>query len=73
MSIKAIELKPKPVYEMGDCRVRHVGNIELKDGCIYNGAIVDFPAGPPDLPFSVIWDETPVRMTLKSPTPKSKA
>lgn len=60
----------EPAYEPEDCRVEHLGEIELKDGRIFRGAIVTFPVSPPKLPISVVWDGTPVRMVLKSKTEK---
>ncbi len=53
-------------YEAGDCRVEHLGEIELKDGRIFCGAIVTFPVSPPKLPIQIVWDGTPVTMTVKN-------
>lgn len=52
-------------YEPEDCKVEHLGKIQLADGRISMGAIVTFPVSPPKLPIQVVWDGTPVRMTLK--------
>lgn len=57
-------------YQPGDCRVEHLGEIALKDGRTFRGAIVTFPVSPPKLPISVVWDGTPVRMILASETEK---
>jgi hypothetical protein len=59
---------PKPVYDQGDCIVEVLGVIELKDGRVFRGAILTFPAGPPKLPISIVWDRVPVRLDLKQST-----
>lgn len=57
-------------YETGDAVAVHVGIVELKDGRIFRRAVIlTFPAGPPDLPFSVVWDGTPLTLSLKAPKP----
>ena len=59
-------MSDNPQYEKGDARAVQVGVIELKDGRIIRGALLDFPAGPPDLPFRVVWDGTPLIISIKS-------
>ena len=59
-------MSDNPQYEKGDARAVQVGVIELKDGRIIRGALLDFPAGPPDLPFRVVWDSTPLIISIKS-------
>lgn len=55
----------KPEYAVGDARAEHFGQIELKDGRIFRGAIITFPAGPPDIPFSVVWNGTPLTLAVQ--------
>jgi hypothetical protein len=52
-------------YQEGDARAVHLGEIELKDGRVFNGVILEFPAGPPALPISVIWNGTPLTLSIK--------
>lgn len=52
-------------YEAGDCKVEHLGEIVLRDGRRFMGAIVTFPVSPPKLPLQVVWDGTPVTMTVR--------
>ena len=52
-------------YEVGDARAVQVGLIELKDGRVIKGALLDFPAGPPPLPFSAVWEGTPLTISVK--------
>ena len=54
------------LYQPEDCRVEHLGEITLKDGRIFMGAIVTFPVSPPRLPISVVWNGDPVRMVLRT-------
>ncbi len=61
------EIKPKQSQlEPGDCIAEHLGDIELTDGRRFQGIILTFPAGPPKLPISAVWDKLPLRLTLKS-------
>lgn len=53
-------------YGPGDCKIEHLGEIKLADGRVFMGAIVTFPVSPPDLPFQVVWDGTPVTMAVRS-------
>jgi hypothetical protein len=55
-------------FEPGDCRAVHLGEVRLEDGRIFKGVVLEFPAGPPILPISVIWDGTPLRLSVKSIT-----
>ena len=41
------EKSPNQMYERGDIRVEHLGNIRLDDGRRFVGAIITFPAGLP--------------------------
>lgn len=59
-------------FEPGDCRAVHAGEIRLEDGRIFTGVILEFPAGPPALPISVIWDGMPLTLTVKRPPYNSK-
>ena len=52
-------------YDDGDGKVEYLGEIKLLDGSVFNGVIVTFPVSPPKLPIKIIWDGTPVRITLK--------
>lgn len=54
-----------PEYQEGDACAVHLGTIELKDGRVFKGVILEFPAGPPALPLSVVWDGTPLTLSLK--------
>lgn len=56
-------------YEPEDCKVEHLGEIKLADGRIFIGAIVTFPVSPPNLSIKVVWDGTPVRMTVRQQQP----
>ena len=53
------------LFEPGDCRAVHLGEINLTDGRRFNGVILEFPAGPPHLPITVIWDGVPLTLTIK--------
>ena len=50
----------------GEVIVEVLGEIELKDGRRFRGAVVTFPDATPDLPISVVWDRTPCLLTLES-------
>ena len=39
-------------FELGDCRAVHLGEVRLDDGRVFNGVVLEFPAGPPKLPIS---------------------
>ena len=52
-------------YSSGDCVIRELGEIHLADGRRFWGAIVQFPAGPPNIPISVVWEGKPMLMTVK--------
>ena len=54
-------------FEPGDCRAVHVGEVRLDDGRVFKGAVIEFPAGPPELPIRVVWDGTPLTLTIKQP------
>lgn len=54
-------------FEPGDCRAVHVGEVRLEDGRVFKGAVIEFPAGPPDLPLSVVWDGVPLTLAVKQP------
>lgn len=54
-----------PKYEAGDCKCEHIGQIILADGRTFMGAIITFPVEPPKLPFSAVWDGTPLRLEIK--------
>lgn len=57
--------KVTPAYHVGDAVVERFGEIALADGHIFMGALLSFPAGPPDLPLSAVWDCTPLRIILR--------
>jgi hypothetical protein len=59
-------MSAEPEYQKGDGRVIELGIIELKDGRVIKGVLIDFPAGPPALPFSVVWEGTPLTLSLKT-------
>ena len=52
-------------FEPGDCREVHLGEVRLEDGRIFKGVVLEFPTGPPKLPISVIWDGTPLTLSVK--------
>lgn len=52
-------------FEPGDCRAVHLGEVRLEDGRVFKGVVLEFPAGPPALPISVIWDGTPLTLSVK--------
>ncbi len=54
-------------FQPGDCRAVHVGEVRLENGRVIKGAVVEFPAGPPDLPFRVVWDGTPLTLAVEHP------
>ena len=54
------------IYRGGEVIVEVLGEIELKDGRRFRGAVVTFPGATPDLPVSVVWDKTPCLLTLES-------
>ena len=57
------------MYARGDVRIEHVGEIILKDGRHFMGAIITFPAGAPHhLPISAVWEEMPFVLNLKNAT-----
>ena len=53
------------IYRGGEVIVEVLGEIELKDGRRFRGAVVTFPGAPPNLPISVVWDKTPCLLTLE--------
>lgn len=54
-----------PQYKPGDCRAEHLGEIRLADGRVFRGVILTFPSDPPNLPFSIVWDGTPLRLSMR--------
>lgn len=58
--------KPARQYEAGDCVAVEIGEITLRDGRKVQGVVLTFPAGPPPLPISVVWEEEPLRLVRKS-------
>ena len=55
-------------YQEGDGRVVFVGELpECEKFPAGKYAVVEFPSGPPKLPFSVVWNGTPVRIELAQP------
>ena len=63
---KEASVSEEQTYKEGDARAIEVGVIELKDGRIVRGMLLDFPAGPPQLPFSVVWNGTPLVLTIRT-------
>ena len=55
----------KPQYEKGDVRAVELGEFKTHDGRVIHGVLIDFPAGPPSLPLSVILQGTPLSLTIK--------
>ena len=53
-------------FEPGDCRAVHLGEVRLDDGRVFQGVVLEFPAGPPKLAISVLWEGTPLTLTVKS-------
>lgn len=55
-----------PIYEEGDGRVCYLGWLD-NDGSGVAGfrAVIEFPHGPPSLPLRVVWDGTPIVLSLK--------
>ena len=50
---------PERAFKPGEFRVLECGNITTSDGEIIKGAIIEFPAGPPDgMTFGDVWDGT---------------
>ena len=62
-------------YAPGDAVAVRVGFMRFADEDFDRaGVFLEFPAGAPNLPFSVVWDGTPLRITLAdeqvtAPTP----
>lgn len=56
-----------PIYAEGDAKVERIGEIRLEDGDVFLGAILTFPAGPPDFTWSVVWQGTPMTLAVKEP------
>lgn len=59
-------MSDEPKYEKGDVRAIEIGEFRTRDGRLIHGALVDFPAGAPPLPLSVVWDGTPLTLTIKT-------
>lgn len=57
--------RPAPLYEPGDCVAVELGEIALRDGSVVKGVVLTFPAGPPSLPISCVWDGTPLTLTIR--------
>lgn len=55
----------KQTYCPGDCVVVELGEITLNDGRVIRGVVLEFPVSPPNLPFSVVWDGTPLTLSIK--------
>lgn len=51
--------------------VRSIGSIKLEDGREIKGVIVEFPDGPPDLTFNVLFDEIPVTIEIAKLEPEN--
>jgi hypothetical protein len=49
-------------YAPGDAKIQIIGIIRLEDGEEYKGALLTFPAGPPDMKVLSAWDGTPFRI-----------
>ncbi len=64
-NMTATELASVPTYREGTGRVVFAGWLE-DDGTGTSGfrVVIEFPNGPPDLPFSTVWEQTPVRLTV---------
>lgn len=62
-----------PQYEPGDAVVEDIGEFTLRDGRKVMGVVLTFPAGPPDLPLSVVWTEEPLILARKAATPLAGA
>jgi hypothetical protein len=58
-------MSDEPQYEKGDVRVVELGEFTTRDGRTIHGALIDFPAGPPPLPLSVIFNGTPLTLAIK--------
>lgn len=58
-------MSDEPKYEKGDVRAVEMGEFVTKDGRTIHGILIDFPAGPPSLPLSVIWQGTPLTLAIK--------
>lgn len=54
-----------PHYEPGDCVAVELGEIRLRNGTTVQGVVLTFPAGPPSLPISWVWDGTPLTLAIK--------
>ena len=61
----ATAVRSPRVYRGGEVIVVVLGEIELKDGRMFRGAVVTFTGATPDLPISVVWDHTPCLLTIK--------
>lgn len=46
-------------YAPGEFRVIEIGDIKVSDGSTIRGAIIEFPAGPPEgMTWGDVWDGT---------------
>jgi hypothetical protein len=60
-----------PTYAEGDGRVMYVGWLpDGPYGCAGFRAVIEFPSGPPNMPASVVWRGTPVRIEIVEDTNK---
>ena len=57
---------PDTLYEIGDCVVEEIGFFKLSDGREVHGVVLTFPGGPPPLPTSIVFERTPLRLSLKT-------
>ncbi len=54
-----------PVYEAGEGRIVSAGWMSENGAVVLPfRVVVEFPCGPPDIPFHAIWKCTPVRLVL---------
>lgn len=54
-------------YEAGDGIAVEMGEIKLADGRTVFGVVLEFPVAPPNLPIGVVWDGTPLTLSIKQP------
>ena len=58
-----------PVYEAGDARAVRLGWMKFDDEQTESFRVVlEFPQGPPKLPMSVVWQGTPLTISIKQAT-----
>lgn len=66
-------MSDQPEYDPGDAVVEEIGEITLADGRKVMGAVLTFPAGPPDLTAGVIWGRVPMTLAVKHKKPAAPA